>query len=87
VQSLQAPPFRPQTVLLVPAWHTPLAQQPLQVEGPQERQEPPEQVSPVPHAGPEPHRHSPFAEQPSARLGLHGWHVPPPLPHLSLDGA
>ena len=63
------------------AVHTLPAQQPFGHEAALQTHAPPTQVVPVPHCGPLPHRQSPRIEQVSARLGSHGMHARPPVPH------
>jgi len=76
-------------VSLSPATQELFEQHPVQLVGPQvvEPHEPPEQVWPGAHAGPVPHRHSPLAEQPSARVGLQTEQVAPPVPQRCAEGA
>lgn len=45
-------------------------------------QTPPTQWRPSPHWLNPPHVHAPAVEQPSARIGSHGEHAPPAVPHV-----
>lgn len=88
VAALQATQPRPPTphAVATGTWQTLPAQQPPGHDCALQTQAPPTQVVPAAQPGPAPHRHSPAAEQVSARAGSQVTQAAPPVPQAAVDG-